>query len=174
MAETERQSDETENDQSPARTGPGVLTWIIVAGVAMLAGAAVPLSIQTLMPAEEPVRGPEEAARQALDDEPAFIPFGEVVVNLDDGRLNRYLRLNLTLQVNAEHVEEVTTLIESRNVLLKNWLLSHLSDKDMDEIRGAVGQNRLRREIRDEFNTVLFPDGYDRIHDVLFVEFNVQ
>jgi flagellar basal body-associated protein FliL len=44
----------------------------------------------------------------------------------------------------------------------------------MEDLRGAAGQNRLRREIQDHFNTVLFEDGYDRIREVLFEEFNVQ
>jgi flagellar basal body-associated protein FliL len=53
-------------------------------------------------------------------------------------------------------------------------LLNQISDKDLDEIRGGAGQNRLRREVRDQFNSVLFPDGYDRIFSVLFNEYNVQ
>jgi flagellar basal body-associated protein FliL len=44
----------------------------------------------------------------------------------------------------------------------------------MDQIRGAAGQNRIRRQIQDHMNTTLFDDGYDHIHDVLFEEFNVQ
>ena len=174
MAESKQQGEDGGADESQLRKRPGLMTLVVVAGIAMLAGTALPMGLRMLMPEVEPEPGPEQAAHQALDEDPAFIPFGEVVVNIDDGRLNRYLRLNLTLQVHVDHVEEVTTRMESRRILLKNWLLSHLSDKDMEEIRGAVGQNRLRREIRDEFNTVLFPDGFDRIHDVLFEEFNVQ
>ena len=38
----------------------------------------------------------------------------------------------------------------------------------------GVDVNRIRREIRDQFNTILFPDGYDRIEQVLFQQYNVQ
>jgi flagellar basal body-associated protein FliL len=44
----------------------------------------------------------------------------------------------------------------------------------MEDIRGAAGQNRLRREIHDQFNLVMFPDTEGEIKDVLFEEFNVQ
>lgn len=88
--------------------------------------------------------------------------------------MNRYLRLKISLQINKDEEESILETLEKRRLILRNWLLSHLSDKDLDSIRGAAGQNMLRREIRDQFNTVLFPDGYDRIHDVLFEEFNVQ
>ena len=64
--------------------------------------------------------------------------------------------------------------VDAKKILLRNWLLSKISDLDLEDIRGAAGQNRLRREIRDHFNSVLCPDGYDQIYDVLFEEFNVQ
>lgn len=116
----------------------------------------------------------EDHAGETGEAKPAYIDFGDAVVNLDEGRLNRYLRLTLTLQVDELQKDEVETKVEAHRAVLKSWLLSYLSDKDMEQIRGAAGQNRLRREIQDHFNSVLFPDGYDRIHEVLFQEFNIQ
>ncbi len=109
-----------------------------------------------------------------------FLPFGEpgkdqsVVVNLDEGRMSRYLRIAITLQIPKSQEEKLKKLIEAKKIVLRNWLLSKISDLDLDDIRGAAGQNRLRREIREQFNAVLCPDGYDQIYDVLFEEFNVQ
>lgn len=117
---------------------------------------------------------PATANDTAKPPKPAFIPFGETVVNLDEGRLNRYLRINITVQVDEEKVEDLTKLVEKRKAILKSWLLSYLSDKSMEEIRGAAGQNRLRREILEHFNAVLSDDGSDVVHDVLFEEFNIQ
>ena len=37
-----------------------------------------------------------------------------------------------------------------------------------------AGINRARREIQDQFNTLLFPDGSEKIRDVLVEEFNFQ
>ncbi len=142
--------------------------------IAGAAGAAVPLIV--LRPADAPVV-PHPASQRfepLTPDRTAFVPFGEVTVNLNEGRLNRYLRLKIALQVDKEQAEYVTKVLEQKRLLLRNWLLSHLSDKDQEEIRGAAGQNMLRREIRDRFNEILFSDGYDRVYDVLFEEFNVQ
>ena len=104
----------------------------------------------------------------------AFVNFGDIVVNLDEGKLNRYLRLKIMLQVRTKDEAQVTAEIEAQRVVLKNWLLSFLSDKELADIRGAAGQGMLRREIQEYFNTTLFPDGKDRIYDVLFDEFNIQ
>lgn len=171
MAEEEQAT----QDESQSRKGPGMLVWAGIGVLAAGGGFAVPFFLPTgdlAKSADARHSIPGLVAR--IPEEVAFIPFGEVVVNLDDGRLSRYLRLSFSLQVEKSDQINVTKLVEAKKAILRNWLLSHLSDKDMDEIRGAAGQNRLRREIQDQFNTTLFPDGYDRIYDVLFEEFNVQ
>ena len=104
----------------------------------------------------------------------AFVPFGDVTVNLNDGRLSRYLRVKIVLQVDKFDEAEMIKLVEQKLSMLKSWLLSHLAGKSMEDIRGTAGQNLLRREIHDHFNEALSEDGIDRINDILFEEFNVQ
>ena len=166
MADEEQEQDEA----APAKSGGlgGVILFAVIGLVSAGGGFAVPFFFPSL------VGGETGASETPKPPSPAFVPFGESVVNLDEGRLNRYLRVNITLQVNDDEVEDVTKEVEKKKAILKNWLLSNLSDKAMEEIRGAAGQNRLRREIQNHFNSVLFTDGYERIHDVLFEEFNVQ
>ena len=60
------------------------------------------------------------------------------------------------------------------NVVLKNWLIAHLREKKLEDVRGKLGHNTLRREIHDKFNEMLFTDGIERIQDVLFQDFKVQ
>jgi len=107
-------------------------------------------------------------------DGPTFVPFGRTVVNLNDPTLTRYLSLEVTLQVDGADEEDVKTTLGSRKPILQTWLTSHLADKTLEEIRGKVGVNRLRREIQDNFNQLLFTDGKERIQDILFEEFHVQ
>ncbi|MEX2287349.1 MAG: flagellar basal body-associated FliL family protein [Planctomycetaceae bacterium] len=165
--------------QKPAGGKRNAILWGLIGLFAASAGFAVPQYLPDVLgdltASTKPA--PDGVPPLPIDDgntELAFIRFGEVVVNLDEGRLNRYLRLNITLAVDKRQEPEITSLIESRKVILKNWLITYLSDKDMDDIRGAAGQNRLRREINEYFNSVLFQDGFDRIRNVLFEDFNVQ
>lgn len=107
-------------------------------------------------------------------DGPTFVPFGRTVVNLNDPTLTRYLSLEVTLQADGADEEDVKTAMSSRKPILQTWLTSHLADKTLEDIRGKVGVNRLRREIQDNFNQLLFTDGKERIQDILFEEFHVQ
>jgi flagellar basal body-associated protein FliL len=116
----------------------------------------------------------DAGASEPKEAVPAFVPFGEVVVNLDEGRMSRYLRLNITLQVDESVVTDTTANVESTKAILRNWLLGYLSDLQMEDIRGAAGQNRIRREVQNHFNDILSPSGTDVVQDVLFEEFTIQ
>jgi flagellar basal body-associated protein FliL len=135
------------------------------------AGFAVPLLMPHLF---APKETEEVSTAEPSEPVPAFVKFGDVVVNLNSDRFNRYLRVNITMQVDESEKHELEERLKKQKAVLKSWLLSYLSDHGMEEIRGAAGQNRLRREIQNQFNASLCPDGFDLIDNILFEEFSVQ
>jgi flagellar basal body-associated protein FliL len=165
MADEQEQT----TDEAPAKSGGmrGLIIYSMIAIIAAAGGFAVPMMFPQLVsgqPAEENAGPPKTV----------YVPFGETVVNLNEDKLNRYLSVKIDLQVNETDQQLVTELVEKEKPRLKNWLLSQLSELGMEDIRGAAGQNRLRREIHDRFNDMLFVDELDRINDVLFQDFRVQ
>jgi flagellar basal body-associated protein FliL len=169
MADEAKDSEQAEDGGGKG----GVLPYLIVGVLCTGVGVAVPFLLPTQAGGETEKEKPPPY-ELPVAEETVFVPFGDVSVNLDDSRMTRFLKISVTLQVAKDQEQDLLLLLESKNPVLKNWLLSHLSDKDLEAIRGAAGQNRLRREIRDHFNTVLYPDGYDRIYDVLFDTFAIQ
>lgn len=167
-----------ENKSTETSSKSSVIPWIVVGLLSAGAGSAVPF----LIPAQGETKTTEKGAviKSGQKVETVFVPFGDrgkdqnVVVNLNEGRMTRYLRVAITLEIPKSLELTFPKQLDAHKAQLRNWLLSEISDKDLDEIRGAAGQNRLRRAIHEHFNAVLFPSGYDRIHDVLFEEFNVQ
>jgi flagellar protein FliL len=161
------------DETAPVKKG-GMGVWLIfcvVALIATLGGAALPYGLAVAGVGLPGLSGGGEAKP---DHKPAFVPVGDVVVNLSEERLTRYLRVKLILVVDGSQEKNVKKLFDKNKAILKNWLISHLSDKTLAEVSGASGVNRLRREIQDQFNATLFPDGSEKIHDVLFEEFVVQ
>jgi len=155
-------------EEAPAkkRGMMGGIIWMLI-GVAMGgAGFSLPYFMPGLFFAE----AQEEKKPTKVD----FVEIGDVTVNLHQDNANRFLRVNITAQIDEADKVMVTELVEKRKAIITNWLLSSLSDRGLEEIRGSAGQNRLRREIQDHYNSVLFPDGNDLIQDVLFEEFTVQ
>ena len=155
-------------EESKPRSVVSLALWALVAIAAVGAGFATPYVTDKLQAT------PSESESQSSVEPPALIEFGEVTVNLNESRLNRYLRLEISFLVDQKLKEEVTKLLDENKPILKSWLLSHLADKAMEDIRGAAGQNQLRREIRQHFNSFLFPGRETKINTVLFREFNIQ
>lgn len=165
---------EATEEDAPAKKGPGAIVWLLLLLVAGAGGFAIPFLLPDSAPAESAEEEDPTAFEMLNAEDTIAVPFGEITVNLDEGRMNRYLRLKIAVLVPKEEELAVTEAIEAKNAVLKNWLLSHLSDKALEEIRGKAGLNMLRREILREFNDKLFSDRRDRVYDILFEEFNIQ
>lgn len=162
-----------EQPPAPAKRGWLNTVLLILVGVAAAAaGSAAPFLLSASKDNTE--KSSDSEAKRAADAKPAFVAFGDVAVNLAEERLTRYIRVKVILVVETVHEKQVNEIVTKNKAILKNWLISYLSDKSMKDVTGAVGVNRARREIQDQFNSILFPDGSEKIRDVLFEEFLVQ
>jgi flagellar FliL protein len=164
---------EAEPVAAPKGGMKGMLVIVAVGLIAAAAGFALP----RFLPGS--VAGMGKASSEHEEKSPTglklgFVPFDQVVVNVNEQRLARFLRVKLIIVVDAADEKQIGDLVTKNKAILKNWLISHLSDKGMQDVSGAVGINRARREIQDQFNYLLCPDGSEKVRDILFEEFNVQ
>lgn len=146
----------------------------VVILAAMVFGLAVAYVV-TRAPSETPDDAvpSEEGAEAAPDCE--YVPFGTAVANLSGGRLTRYLQVSITCEVDKDSAQALRELFEgSQKAVFKNWLITYLSDKRLDEVDGAVAIKQLQREIQDGFNALLAQSGDYEVNAVLFEEFNIQ
>ena len=158
------------------RAGLSIIVVVLVVAV-LLAAAVGGLMLGRMMASQKPEATEEEAAAEKVQEaaEYVFLPFDMTVVNLAEARLTRYLSVTLSLQVKRESSAAVRQVFESdRKAIFKNWLISYLSDKKLEEVKGSASLSELRREILDGFNIILAEHGDERIDAVLFEEFNVQ
>jgi len=161
------------DEQAAPKKGPGLVVWALVSLVSGGAGFFVPMMVAGKTHVEKTDEQKKETPVAKQAEKLVIIPFDEVVVNLNEVQPH-FVRFKMSLQVDATQEKVVKDLLEEKKVLLKSWLLVHLGDKDMDDVRGGAGKNMLKREFLERFNSMLFTDGYDRIYDVLFEEFMIQ
>ncbi len=102
------------------------------------------------------------------------IAFDDVVVNIGEEKLNRFLRVKLMIAVEESDLHEVTEVITKQKAFLKSWLICHLADQSPHDVTRRASVNRIRREICDHFNVMLYPDSEGKIVDILFDMFVVQ
>lgn len=161
----------TETAAPPKGSKKSLFIWGFLAIVAIGAGAAVPWvlghQVQDLFAG---AKKKEEKPKA----KPTAIAFDDVVVNLGEEKFNRYLRVKLMVAVDESDSREVTELLTKQKAFLKSWLICYLSDQSSQEVTRRAGVNRIRREICDQFNLMLFPNEEGRISDILFDMFVVQ
>lgn len=120
-------------------------------------------------PNDDPTKRPE-----GDPNEVTFIVFDRMVMNLNDPALIKYLTVEIVLRVDAQDEANVRGLIDKKKPMLKDRLTTLVADKALEDVMGKVGINRLKREVLDEFNKILFPDGIYLIHEALFDEWHVD
>jgi flagellar basal body-associated protein FliL len=154
------------HDPAPKK-GKMLIVFVVLALVSIGAGAVAP----TLLLQGSPAKKEAEKHKESPD---SYIQFGDLTVNLADGRGHRYLRVKVVIVTDEASSKHLTEVIEQKKATLRNWLITHLSDKTLKDVQGRVAINRIRREMLDYFTGTLSADGKGHLRDVLFDEFVVQ
>jgi flagellar FliL protein len=151
------------------------LVLLVVPLVAAGAGAAVPLvvDVPALMGKKEHDPDAKKKKKHASPEHLASVEVGEVVVNLSEERMTRFLKVKVAIQ--CEHAAEgkVHELVEKHKAALKSFMISHIAGKTLKDVSGTVAINRLQREMLERFDDLLFPDGESPLVAVLFEEYVV-
>jgi flagellar protein FliL len=163
---------------------------VVVLGGLLLAGAALTTSTTVGQPTPAGKAAPDAATRlRELEARvaqlekrlgagvatPEEIPFGEVVVNLQEERMNRYLRVKIAVAADPASRQDVADGLTRKRAELKTWLIGYLADQSLADVAGGRNFNRLRAVVGEEFGRRLFPDRRPNpIREVLFEEYVVQ
>lgn len=160
-----------ESEPAPKSGKLSLIVTLIIAICGIAGGVATPFAVAEFSKMKQE---PAAMAEPDLDEEVAYIPFEEVTVNLDEARFSRFLRLSFSLQVAKSQKAEIELMVKEKTVVFTNWIQIQMAEKGTEDLKGKFGRNRVRRELQDYFNEVLFDDGVERIQDILFNEFHVQ
>lgn len=102
------------------------------------------------------------------DNAPMGLTFAmdDFLVNLDGEDTNRYLKVNLVVEVKDEKtLEELTARLPQ----LQDMTITLLSSRSWAELRGADGKYRIREELKYRYNKVLTKGKVSRIYFTTFV-----
>jgi len=201
MADDKEKKDEQESgqEQEPKAndkksTGIGLFTWLILAAV-VVAGLAGGFALAQLMAGtgSDSSQQPEAKENQPDDGSPenetindmlVDKPKGEtlwaydlepVIANLDEPGVTRYARVTITLQLDPQMDQEKgAVFLEKKKPILIDWLTTYIAGLSLERVRGTRNLSRIKKEVRDSFNELLFPEAKPFIRDILFKEFAIQ
>ncbi len=154
--------------------GAMVLVTMAAAGVGGNLARRMMQSRATTQPAAASQPAAEPVAASPAEPATVFINFEPIIVNANEPRLQRYIRAAITLVIRRENELQVNDLLAKRKDEVKNWMITYLSGCSLEEVRGPRNLNRVRREIHDSLNEMLWPNQKPLIDNVLLKEFQVQ
>jgi flagellar FliL protein len=155
-----------EEATAPAGKSKKKLILIIVAAVVLL-GAAGGGAMFFMSGKKAPKEHKEEVAKA-----PVFLPLEPFVVNLQSEIGEKYLQVNMTLQVPDD---EQVNLIKANLPQVKSRLIMLLSSKDAEGLLTPEGKDVLVNEITEQINLPFTPKGpSQKVSGVFFTSFVVQ
>ena len=114
---------------------------------------------------------PEEAAAKAAMEEKKMGPIQSLdpfIVNLDDPKLRKYLRVTMDLELMDD---KSLALITQRLPQIKDAILSILPSKHYEEITTVEGKSALRIELIKAVNSFF---DKEQVKNIYFTEFVIQ
>ncbi len=169
--------------------GFGLVTWLILGGI-VLAGATGGFALSMLLAGggqsanatanvmavedAEPVKDFESMISEQGGQKWSY-DLDTVVANLDEPGVTRYLRATITLQLSAEMDEEQgEEFLDGKTLELRDWLTTYFAGLSLERIRGTRNLSRIKKEIMDHFNEILFPESKPFVKGIFLKDFAVQ
>ena len=116
--------------------------------------------------------GKEKEHKEEVAKAPVFLPLEPFVVNLQSEAGDKYLQVQMTLQVPDD---AQVSLIKDNVPQVRSRLLMLLSSKDASEILTQEGKDKLIEEIIEQVNLPFVPKGEpQKVSGVFFTSFVVQ
>lgn len=97
------------------------------------------------------------------------MPLDSFIVNLNEAKSTRYLKVTVHVELSDESVEEVVT---ERMVLIRDRVLTYLSGLGIDDVRGEEPKEAIREMLVSRVNEAINMDS--GVRSILFAEFVVQ
>lgn len=104
-----------------------------------------------------------------------FFELDAVLANLDEPGVTRFLRASITIQFTKEYDATIGgPLVNEKKMILRDWLTTYFAGLSIEDVRGTMSLARIKNQIRDQFNDMLFPNSKPLVHAIILKEFAVQ
>jgi flagellar basal body-associated protein FliL len=184
----EKEQDKTESVKVKSPSGKGgFFIWLIL-GAVVVAGATGGFALSQLMGGTgvvAEVNAPAEQAPPEVFDPIKAVQPGQkswvydkmdpIVANLDEPGVTRYVRVTVMLEMSPQmDPTSGAIFLDEKKVVLQDWMTTYLAGLSLEDVRGSRNLTRIKKEVLDQFNQILFDQGKPFAERVLFKEFAVQ
>jgi len=188
MAKDERQTEqETKGSKTAEQKGGGLFYWGLLVAV-IIAGGTGGFALSQLIGGQDPksmispeqAQSKQEAAEALLAADAGqagwtYDKLEPVLANLDEPGVTRYVRVTVTLEMSPD-IDRIKgeQFLADRQLVLRDWMTTYFAGLSLEDCRGTRNLARIKKEVLESFNKILFPGSRPFVENVLFKEFAVQ
>ena len=169
-------------------SGFSMITWILLAGV-VLVGSVGGFALSQLIggPAgaaegeQKEVKREKHPLDKVIDSKSAAptwlytLPGEPIVANLDEPGVTRYVRVGIAFEMKGELSQEKgSAYLVEKELKIRDQLNTYFANLSLEEVRGERNHNRIKMEVRDQLNKMLFPEDKPIINKILFTQIAIQ
>lgn len=190
----DKQQDKTEGKEKAAKkeAADGKSVWFLWAmlGAVIMGGVTGGFALSQLLGGTDAVCPAAEAKDSQVEEENfdeflskntkgqtpwAYEQMEPIVANLDEPGVTRYVRVTITLEMSPEMDRaKGEPFLTERKLVLRDWLTTYFAGLSLEDVRGTRNLEKIKRQIQDQFNEILFSNGKPYVQRILFREFAVQ
>lgn len=182
MAEKENKDESKETEATSGKKG-GLVGWVITFVVAILCSVGgYGLSGLFAKAAPEKIDPEVEAKKDYADryladnpDKPWIFQLDPITANLNEASATRMIQLTVVLEL-SEEMDKVKgeIFLKEKVIHLQDWLGTYLAGMKLMQVKGGSSQSRMKVDICENFNSILFPDTKPMIQRVMLKDFIIQ
>ncbi len=162
--------------------GPNRMVSLVVLTVlVLLAGGGGLIVGKMLMPSPQTVNAQPNPdawleAPEADDDDVSYeyIDMDRMTISLKSNRGPMFLIAVITLKVKEPYFDAVSKQVQRKSREIKDMLNNYLGSFYDKEVLGSTNQNRIKRELADRLNNLLWPGKRPGIKEILFSEWHLN
>jgi flagellar basal body-associated protein FliL len=183
MADEEKKEEESK-DATSGKKG-GLVGWIITFAVAVVcAGGGYGLSGLFAKAAPEKIDPEVEAkkdeAEAYLSDDPKgakpwTFDFKPITANLNEPGSGRMIQVTVVIELSSDMDQtRGEDFLKEQVIRMRDWLGTYLAGLKLEQVNGSSNQTRMKVDIRENFNGILFPDTKPLIQRVMLKDYIIQ
>ena len=186
MAE-EKNKDEASKDGKEVASDKkgGLVGWIITFAVAIvcagggygLSGLFAKVAPEKVDPAQEAKKSEVEAILTDNPDtaKPWIFELDPITANLNEPGSTRMIQVTVVLELAADMDEENgKEFLKERVIRLRDWMGTYLAGMKLIQVKGSSSQSRMKVDIQEGFNGILFPDSKPLVQKIMLKDFIIQ
>lgn len=186
MADKEIKKDKAKDeskDKEAATGNKSLIGWVVIFAVAIVcAGGGYGLSglfAKVAPKIEETIPDTEKAVPWIAENPEMGKPWTHelelITRNLNEPGATRMIQFAVVMELSEEMDEELgKEFLESKKMYLQDWLGTYLSNLNLLQVQGGSSQNRMKNEIKESFNEILFPDTKPLVNKIMLKGYILQ